>query len=150
MESGRIPCMISRRLVVLVADVGKECSDSSSLRFLYSSSLKELPSGFSDSSSLVGLPLIVLEDCSVRRLGNSSSELDRDGFGSVLAFFVANGVTLLFFEVDDSCCLLMEDVLAVACLLFLTLCPFSERMLMDGCLVFIWSGIHVRYFVALK
>jgi hypothetical protein len=132
LESGRLPCMISRRLGVLVADVVKECSDSSSLEFLYSSSLEELSLDFSDSSLLVDLPLIVLEGCSVRRLGNSSSELDRDGFGPVLAFFVADGVTLLFFEVDDSCCLLMEDVLAVACLLFLTLNPLSERMLMDS------------------
>jgi hypothetical protein len=50
----------------------------------------------------------------------------------VLAFFVADGVTLLFFAVDDSCCLLFKDVLAVAYLLFLTLCPLSVRMLMDA------------------
>jgi hypothetical protein len=130
--------MISQRLVVLVADVGRECSDSLSLEelsleFLYSLSLGELSSGFSDSSSLGDLPLIDLEDyCSVRRLGNSLSELDRDGFGPVLAFFVADGVTLLFFEVDDSCCLLLEDVLAISCLLFLTLNLLSERMVVDS------------------
>jgi hypothetical protein len=112
-------------------------SDSSSLEglsldFSYSLSLEELSASFSDSTSLVDLPLIVLEDCSVRRLGNSSSELDRDGFGLVLAFFVADGVTLLFFVVDDSCCLLLKDVLAVACLLFLTLCPLSVQMTMDS------------------
>jgi hypothetical protein len=117
-----------------------ECSDffysssleELSLEFLDSSSLEELLSSFSDSSSLVDLPLIVLEDCSVRRLGNSPSELDRDGFGPVLAFFFADGVTLLFFDVDYSCGLLLEDVLAVSCLLFLTLNPLSERMLMDS------------------
>jgi hypothetical protein len=71
LESGRLPCMILRRLGVLVFDVVKECSYSSSLESLYSSSLGELSSGFSESYSLVDLPLIVLEDCSVRRLGNS-------------------------------------------------------------------------------
>jgi hypothetical protein len=130
-----------------------ECSDffdSSSLEGLLldvsdSSSLEELSSDESDSSSLLDLPLIsapslsledcsvrLLEDCSVRRLGNSSSELDRDGFGPVLAFFFADGVTLLFFEVDDSCRLLLEDVLAVSCPVFLTLNPLSERILMDS------------------
>jgi hypothetical protein len=57
----------------------------------------------SDSSSLVDLPLVSVPSLflvggSVRLLGNSSSELDRVGFGSVLAFFVADGVTLLFFQ----------------------------------------------------
>jgi hypothetical protein len=140
-----------------------ECSDffySSSLEGLLSdvsdsSSLEELSSDESDSSSLLDLPLIsvpsliledcsvrLLEDCSVRRLGNSLSELDRDGFGSVLAFFFADGVTLLFFEVDDSCCLLLEDVLAISCLLFLTLNPLSEQMLMDSWYI---SGLESKF-----
>jgi hypothetical protein len=72
-------------------------SDSSSLEglsldFSDSSSLEELSASFSDSCSLVDLllisaPSLSLVGGSVRRLGNSSSELDRDGFGSVLAFF---------------------------------------------------------------
>jgi hypothetical protein len=62
LESGRMPCMISRRLVGLVAELGKECSD-----FSDSSSLEgpleelwseELSSGDSDLSSLVDLTLI--------------------------------------------------------------------------------------------
>jgi hypothetical protein len=76
--------------------------------------------------------LLVLEDRSVGRLGTLSSEENTVGFGLVLAFFVADGVILLFFAVDDSCCLLFKDVLAVACLSFLTLCPLSVRMLMDA------------------
>jgi hypothetical protein len=59
-------------------------------------------------------------------------EENTGGFVLVLAFFVADGVTLLFFVVDDSCCLLLKDVLAVACLLFLTLCPLSAQMTMDS------------------
>jgi hypothetical protein len=64
------------------------------------------------------------------------------GFWAVLAFFVADGVTLLFFLVDGSCCLLMKDVLAVACLLFLTL-KSVIRANDDGILVLVWSVIHV-------
>jgi hypothetical protein len=66
----------------------------------------------------------------VGRLGTSSLEENTVGFGLVLAFFDADGVTLLFFAVDDSRCLLFKDVLAVACLLFLTLSPLSARMTM--------------------
>jgi hypothetical protein len=55
-------------------------------------------------------------------------------FGPVLAFFDADGVILLFFDADadDSCRLLVEDVFVILCLLFLNLCPFSERMAMDS------------------
>jgi hypothetical protein len=45
---------------------------------------------------------LFLEGGSVRFLDDSLPELDRVGFGTVLAFFVADGVTLLFFDVDDS------------------------------------------------
>jgi hypothetical protein len=76
-----------------------DCSDSSSL--------EELSASFSDSCSLVDLllisaPSLSLVGGSVRLLGNSSSELDRVGFGLVLAFLFADGVTLLFFYADDS------------------------------------------------
>jgi hypothetical protein len=75
-----------------------------------SSSLEELSSDDSDSCSLVDLllisaPSLFLEDCSVRLLGDSSSEVNTGGFGLGLLFF-ADGVTLLFFEpffdADDS------------------------------------------------
>jgi hypothetical protein len=135
--------MISRILMNLV----EEClyfSDSSSLEglsldFSDSSSLEELSSAFSDSSSLVDLPLISapslsLGCASVGCLEDSSSEVNRVGFGLSLLFF-ADGVTLLFFEpffdADYSCRLLLEDALAGFCLLFLTLYPLSERILMD-------------------
>jgi hypothetical protein len=57
--------------------------------------------GFSDSSSLVDLSLISwsslsLEGASVGFLEDSSSEVNRVGFGLGLLFF-ADGVTLLFF-----------------------------------------------------
>jgi hypothetical protein len=139
LESGRILCMISRRVVVSVADVGKEYpdfSDSSSLGGpLGELSSEKLSSDDSDLSSLVDLTLISVPSLFlvgdlVRLLGNSSSELDRVGFGLVLAFFVADGVTLPFFDADGSCRLLL-DVLAVFCLLFLTLNPLSGRMVMD-------------------
>jgi hypothetical protein len=59
-------------------------------------------------------------------LDDSSSELNRGGFGLSLLFF-ADGVTVVFFDADGSCCLL---VVAMS-LLLITLCPFSERMVMD-------------------
>jgi hypothetical protein len=129
--------MISWKLITST----EECSDfldsssleELSLEFLDSSSLEELSLSFSDSSSLVDLPLISapslsLEGASVGFWGDSSSEVNTGGFGLGLLFF-ANGVTLLFF---DSCRLLLEDVLAVACLLFLILYPLSEQILMDS------------------
>jgi hypothetical protein len=137
--------MVSRRQTNSVEE-WSDFFDSSSLEGLLldvsdSSSLEELSSSFSDSLSLVDLSLVSVPSLSlgcgsVRRLGNSSSELDRVGFGPVLAFFFADGVTLLFFEpfsdADHSGRLALEDVLAVFCLLFLTLYPLSEQILMDS------------------
>ena len=79
----------------------------------------------------------------MRRLGNSSSEENTGGFGLVLAFFVADGVTLLFFAVDDSCCLLFKDVSCCSLsFVFNSVSVICSNV--DGCLVLVWSGIHVR------
>jgi hypothetical protein len=111
LESGRMPSMISRRLINL-SEEWLDFSDYSSLEelsleFLDSSSLEELSSGFSDSSSLVDLllisvPSLSFEGGSVGFLEDSSSEVNRGCFGLSRLLFFANGVTLLFFEVDDS------------------------------------------------
>jgi hypothetical protein len=131
LSSARVPFMISRKLIILVADLGEECSD-----FSDSSSLEELLSDFSDSLSLVDLPLIraltlSLEGASVGFLEDSLSEVNRGSFGLSLLFF-ANGVALLFFDAEGSCHLWLEDVLVILSLLFLNLCPFSVQMAMDS------------------
>jgi hypothetical protein len=87
--SARMPFMISRRLIVLLA------------AFVSCSVLDEEFSDFSDSSSLEDLLLIdvsslSLEGDSERFLDDSLSELDRGCFGLVIAFFVADGVILIF------------------------------------------------------
>jgi hypothetical protein len=131
LSSARVPFMISQKLIVLVADLGEECSD-----FSDSSSLEELSLDFSDSSSLVYLTLISapslsLEGASVGFLEDSSPEVNRGSFGLSL-LFIADGVILLISDAEGSCHLLLEDVLVILCLLFLNLCPFSVQMAMDS------------------
>jgi hypothetical protein len=87
--------MISWRLITLTG----ECSDFSdssslgglSLGFFDSSSLKELSSDDSDSPSpvdllLISAPSLSLEGASVGFLEDSSSEVNRGGFGLGLLF----------------------------------------------------------------
>jgi hypothetical protein len=93
-SSNKVSFMKARGLVVLLA------------AFFSCSVLDEEFSDFSDLSSLEDLSLInvvslSLEGDSVRLLDDASSELERGGFGLVLAFF-AGGVTLFFFDADGS------------------------------------------------
>jgi uncharacterized membrane protein len=126
-----MPFVISRIQINLVGGLGEEWSD-----FPDYLSLEELSLEFFDSSALVDLtlfsaPSLSLESALVGLLEDSSSEVNRGNFGLSLLFFT-EGVTLLFFDAEGSCRLLLEDVLVILCLLFLNLCPFSVRMAIES------------------
>jgi hypothetical protein len=59
-------------------------------------------------------PSLSLKGASVGFLEDSSSEVNRGSFGLSLIFF-ADGVTLLFFDAEGSCHLLLEDVCVILC-----------------------------------